>query len=146
MATCKLGPFFSISTGNGGFTTSDATQQTALSADLSSILSGAGAALDNAGLFVEFIMLAKSSGNAVAGAKVAHIFKRIAGTVTRETSSLILMASGAAGVLLGNAALVTAALDVDSSGNSIRGRVTGVAATTIVWHGHLIISSGEFTG
>lgn len=99
-------------------------------------------ALDGIGFHIEGAGVAKTAGNAVGGARVSQCAKRIAGTLSLE-GSLNPIASGVAGLLLGNIALATATLTLAVSGVKIQLIATGVLLTTINWTGYLYIWSSD---
>jgi hypothetical protein len=116
---------------SGVVQTTDATQTTLFSYDLSSAsASGTGAAWNDCTVQVMLMVTGKSGTNHLGGELLAT-FKRNSGTLA------IVGAAAGIGTLQADAALATASVSIDASGNIIRVRVTGVAATTIDWSGNL---------
>jgi hypothetical protein len=107
------------------FTTTNATPTVSAAASFV-IPSGAG------GIALMTASARNTSTGASASAQVARTFQNIAGVLSL-TGSLITIASGALGVLLGDATMVTALIDFTSSGTTFQPRVTGIAATNIEW-------------
>jgi len=107
------------------FTTANATatQSAAVSYAVPSGASG----------YVEMTAVARNTATGAGGvAKVARTFQTPGG-VFAFTGSLITLASGALGVLLGDASMVTALANFANSGSTIQPQVTGIAATNIEW-------------
>lgn len=84
------------------------------------------------GLAILTAIARNTATGASASAQVARTFQNVSGVLTL-TGALITIASGAAGVLLGDATLATAVANFTSSGTTFQPRVTGVAATNIEW-------------
>lgn len=121
----------------GNVQTTDATATTVVSYDLSdAAASPTEAAWNNCSVTVRCVISGRQSSNIVAGEMQAS-FERTSGTLAAVG------VAGGTGTLSKSAALVTAAVTIDASGNLIRVRVAGVAATTIDWSATLYLSLNE---
>lgn len=121
----------------GSVQTTDATATTVVSYDLSSAAaSPSGVAWNNCAVSARCVISGRQSSNIVAGEIIAA-FERTTGTLAAVG------AAGGTGTLNKSAALDTATVTIDASGNLIRVRVTGVAATTIDWSAYLYLTLNE---
>lgn len=131
-----------LRTGNVATTDATPTNITGAAFDCSSIAEIGNAAANNVVFHAELTILAVSGSN-YARAKVSRMFKRNSGTLSKN-STLELIAAGAAGVLIGDSALLTAVADLDVSGNTIVPKVTGIAATNINFYAVMSVTSSDF--
>ncbi len=91
---------------------------------------------ENSNVLIEASLVGKDTGTGdIATAKTEHRAKRGGGGASLVGSAVDLVTF----TLGSDAGLSTCAITIDASGNDIRLRVNGVAATTIDWLGHLVI-------
>lgn len=97
-------------------------------------------AIDGCCIHVEGVLIGKQGTTASVTTRVARAFHRQAGTLTALGSLASLAAP------IGSAALLTAAGVLDTSGNLIRLRATGVNGINLEWTGYLYAWTGEYSG
>ncbi len=95
--------------------------------------------VNNAGLHLEAVLIARDSSNNVASLRMARAFKTLGGTLTALGTQASVIAVG-----IGDVALATIAGTLDANANIIRVRATGIAATNITWTGFMWLCASEF--
>lgn len=96
------------------------------------------AAPDNCILSVQIEAIGRGPSNTGVSLAAAATFSVASGVITiLGAQTTVLAAQGSAGLL-------TCTLTIDAFSNVIRGRVTGVAATTIDWCAYRIVLSTDF--
>jgi hypothetical protein len=118
----------------------NAALATLLTLDLAA--AGISGTIDNVSVLwkVVFIGTDVATGNTVTGI-FARSFKRVAGVLTAEGAAATPILA-----VVGNAAMVTAAPVLNTTGTSLRAQVTGVAGITINWKTHSEAWSSDYVG
>lgn len=123
----------------GPVQTTGVTITTVISVDVAA-LPGVGS-VDGAGILAKMLIIGKTAAGLTASWEAVRSYNRTSGTLAAEGASTEFSFEQ-----VGNAALATVIITLDATGTTIRGRVEGVAATTINWHAYLALYSTAFTG